>query len=149
MVAVYLSIANPTIEFPTRHTIDGWISTSLIKNRLVRHLGETGTILGFSLMVSLIWPSSSGNVLVVTGATGVCMVSYIIPVMNHFLLFFSKWVSFPLTSLVIFSWTLELWGFWCSNFDILKRKLIELAKVTNIVACYYNWDVCRRSWSGD
>ncbi|CAK9219067.1 unnamed protein product [Sphagnum troendelagicum] len=89
-MAVYLAIANPTIEFPTRHTIDGWISTSLIKNRLVRHLGETGTILGFSLMVALIWPSSSGNVLVVTGATGVCMVSYVIPVMNHFLLFFSK-----------------------------------------------------------
>jgi hypothetical protein len=90
MVAVYLAIANPTIEFPTRHTIDGWISTSLIKNRLVRHLGETGTILGFSLIVALIWPGSSGNVLVVTGATGVCMVSYIIPVVNHLLLFFSK-----------------------------------------------------------
>jgi hypothetical protein len=58
-------------------------------------------------------------------------------------------VSFPLTSLVIFLWRLELWGFCCSNFDILKRKLIELAKVTDIVACYYNWDVCRRSWSGD
>ncbi|EFJ19224.1 hypothetical protein SELMODRAFT_444299 [Selaginella moellendorffii] len=40
--------------------------------------------------ISLISPNNSGAIITITGATGVSMVSYTIPVVNHFLLFFQR-----------------------------------------------------------
>ncbi|KAL2644991.1 hypothetical protein R1flu_012578 [Riccia fluitans] len=87
-MAVYLCLATPAMEFPTRHTINGWLPDKFMKNYPYgRHLIITTSILTFGLGVALIFPSNSGNVLVVTGATGVCMVSYLIPIVNHFALY--------------------------------------------------------------
>ncbi|KAG6555451.1 hypothetical protein Mapa_002681 [Marchantia paleacea] len=90
-MAVYLCMSSPTVEFPTRHTINGWLPESFMKDRAyVRQLIITGTILIFALGMALAFPGSSGSVLVVTGATGVCMVSYLIPIVNHFLLYYNS-----------------------------------------------------------
>lgn len=88
--AVYLAMALPMLELPTRHTIDRWIPQEWIQNKRLRHVGVMVVILGFSLALATTWPSQSGNIVVVTGATGVAMVSYIIPIINHFLLYFSR-----------------------------------------------------------
>ncbi|KAL3689246.1 hypothetical protein R1sor_015555 [Riccia sorocarpa] len=90
-MAVYLCLAVPAMEFPTRHTINGWLPEGFLKHHpYVRQLLITAAILTFSLGVALLFPSSSANVLVVTGATGVCMASYLIPIVNHFLLYFNS-----------------------------------------------------------
>ncbi|BBN12683.1 hypothetical protein MPTK1_5g22060 [Marchantia polymorpha subsp. ruderalis] len=90
-MAVYLCLSVPVVEFPTRHTINGWLPETFMKDRAyARQLIITATILIFSLGMALAFPSSSGSVLVVTGATGVCMVSYLIPVVNHFLLYYNS-----------------------------------------------------------
>ncbi|OAE35796.1 hypothetical protein AXG93_2138s1030 [Marchantia polymorpha subsp. ruderalis] len=90
-MAVYLCLSVPVVEFPTRHTINGWLPETFMKDRAyARQLIITATILIFSLGMALAFPSSSGSVLVVTGATGVCMVSYLIPVVNHFLLYYNR-----------------------------------------------------------
>ncbi|KAG0591516.1 hypothetical protein KC19_1G180400 [Ceratodon purpureus] len=86
----YLAMALPMLEFPTRHTIDGWIPERWATNKRLRHLVVMTTIVVFCLVIAVAWPASSGYILVVTGATGVCMVSYIIPVVNHLLLYYSR-----------------------------------------------------------
>lgn len=89
-MTVYLAFSTPMLEYPTRHTINGWIPESLSMNKRLRHLLVMTAILTFCTAISVIWPAKSGNMLVVTGATGVCMVSYILPVVNHLLLYFSR-----------------------------------------------------------
>lgn len=70
---------------------DRWLASGeLHKEQAARHLVVMSCILAFCLAIAVIWPAKSGDMLVVTGATGVCMVSYIIPVVNHLLLFYSK-----------------------------------------------------------
>ncbi|KAG0630426.1 hypothetical protein M758_1G177400 [Ceratodon purpureus] len=86
----YLAMALPMLEFPTRHTIDGWIPERWATNKRLRHLVVMTAIVVFCLVIAVAWPASSGYILVVTGATGVCMVSYIIPVVNHLLLYYSR-----------------------------------------------------------
>lgn len=87
---VYLAMALPMLELPARHTIDRWIPQEWVQNKRLRHVGVMIVILGFSLALATTWPNQSGNIVVVTGATGVAMVSYIIPIINHFLLYFSR-----------------------------------------------------------
>jgi hypothetical protein len=87
---VYLAISNPVLEYPTRHTINGWIPERLLKGKWARHLTITSLILGVSMAIALAVPSDSGQILTATGATGVCMVSYFIPVVNHLLLHFNR-----------------------------------------------------------
>ncbi|KAJ7298881.1 hypothetical protein O6H91_11G105900 [Diphasiastrum complanatum] len=89
-MSLYLAAANPMVEFPTRHTINGWIPGDKEKYRFLRHIFETALILTFSTVIAVLWPNSSGKVLTVTGATGVCMVSYLIPIVNHLALFFRR-----------------------------------------------------------
>jgi uncharacterized ion transporter superfamily protein YfcC len=95
--AVYLAVSLPPIEFPTRHTIDIWLVKLLTKMgvenaahrfKWARHLSETALILGIALGISLAIPDDSARVLLVTGATGVCMVSYVIPVGNHLMMYY-------------------------------------------------------------
>ncbi|CAM6106707.1 unnamed protein product [Calypogeia fissa] len=89
-MAVYLSLSSPVLEFPTRHTVNGWIPEGFLKGKKSRHVLVTTLILGVSLALALAFPSSSGEILTATGATGVCMVSYLIPVVNHLLLHYNR-----------------------------------------------------------
>jgi hypothetical protein len=91
--AVYLAFSLPMLEFPTRHTIDGWIPDRWVTNKRLRHVVVMTAIVVFCLALAVLWPASSGSMLVVTGATGVCMVSYTIPVINHLLLYYSRYTS--------------------------------------------------------
>eukprot|EP01018_Ginkgo_biloba_P002574 Gb_07884 [translate_table: standard] len=74
------------MEFPIRHTISSWFIRS--KNNLWIRISVSALILSLSLGLALIFPNNSGQVLVVTGAVGVCIISYTIPIINHFCLFF-------------------------------------------------------------
>ncbi|XP_024515096.1 sodium-coupled neutral amino acid transporter 1 isoform X2 [Selaginella moellendorffii] len=89
-LTVYLAFAIPTVEFPTRYTINRWIPGDKKQNRFLRHLCISAGILVFCTGISLISPNNSGAIITITGATGVSMVSYTIPVVNHFLLFFQR-----------------------------------------------------------
>eukprot|EP00898_Chlorokybus_atmophyticus_P002369 jgi/Chlat1/3132/Chrsp21S03361 len=92
LMALYLALSLPPIEFPTRHTIDRWLPDSWISKKrfpMLRHIIETALILSVCLLIAELFPNNSGNVLVVTGATGVAMVSYVIPVVNHLLMYFN------------------------------------------------------------
>ncbi|GAQ87696.1 Amino acid transporter protein [Klebsormidium nitens] len=96
-MCLYLAVSLPPIEFPTRHTLDIWLVKLLTavgvedaahRFRWGRHLTLTTLILGVALGISEAIPDNSAKVLLVTGATGVCMVSYVIPVGNHLMLYF-------------------------------------------------------------
>eukprot|EP00270_Netrium_digitus_P018060 TRINITY_DN6801_c0_g1_i1.p1 TRINITY_DN6801_c0_g1~~TRINITY_DN6801_c0_g1_i1.p1 ORF type:complete len:253 (-),score=48.53 TRINITY_DN6801_c0_g1_i1:318-989(-) len=96
-VAVYVSIANATIEPPFRFIVMGWIYG---KERLKEciagsdypfavHFLITLSIYVASLAVCIFWPSNSSKLLTITGATGVLMCSYVCPIVNHFVLYYS------------------------------------------------------------
>lgn len=94
---MYIATSVPPTEFPVRHTLDLWLVRLLTKLGVEdakyrfkwgRHLAETALVMGAALGVSLAIPDSSAQVLVVTGATGVCMVSYVIPVGNHLMMYY-------------------------------------------------------------
>lgn len=76
--------------------MDGWLRqllprgyAGLSRPWMQRFICNCCTILP-CLGVAVAVPGESGTVLSVTGATGVAMCSYILPVAFHFLLFFSK-----------------------------------------------------------
>ncbi|XP_057861374.2 uncharacterized protein LOC131069823 isoform X3 [Cryptomeria japonica] len=88
VVLVYLALSVPMLEFPIRHTIYCWFPENK-KFRLLQ-LYLTVVILLLCLSFALLFPNNSGNVLVATGAVGVCIVSYMVPIINHFLLLFKR-----------------------------------------------------------
>ncbi|KAL0039724.1 hypothetical protein WJX77_006100 [Trebouxia sp. C0004] len=89
-MSLYLALSLPPVEFPTRKTLDYWLPVALLRWPWLRHVMETGTMLCISLLLALLFRSSSAKVLLVTGATGVMMASYGVPVVNHLLLYFGK-----------------------------------------------------------
>ncbi|KAH9301419.1 hypothetical protein KI387_013002, partial [Taxus chinensis] len=86
VVLVYLALSVPMVVFPIRHAICCWFPENK-KSRLLQ-LCITVLILLLSLSLALSFPDNSGNVLVAMGAVGVCIVSYLVPIINHFLLLF-------------------------------------------------------------
>ena len=60
--AVYLALSLPPVEFPTRKTLDYWLPVALVRWPRLRHVVETGTILCISLLLALLFPSSSAKV---------------------------------------------------------------------------------------
>jgi hypothetical protein len=60
--AVYLALSLPPVEFPTRKTLDYWLPVALVRWPWLRHVMETGTILCISLLLALLFPSSSAKV---------------------------------------------------------------------------------------
>lgn len=87
-IALYLALSVPMIEFPIRHTVSCWFPET--KKSLLRRLSTSAVIMLLSLLIALIFPNNSGNVLVVTGAVGVCIVSYLVPITNHFCLLLKR-----------------------------------------------------------
>ncbi|XP_057861373.1 uncharacterized protein LOC131069823 isoform X2 [Cryptomeria japonica] len=87
-ISLYLALSVPMLEFPIRHTIYCWFPENK-KFRLLQ-LYLTVVILLLCLSFALLFPNNSGNVLVATGAVGVCIVSYMVPIINHFLLLFKR-----------------------------------------------------------
>lgn len=87
-IYLYLALSVPMIEFPIRHTVSCWFPET--KKSLLRRLSVSAVIMLLSLLLALIFPNNSGNVLVVTGAVGVCIVSYLVPITNHFCLLFKR-----------------------------------------------------------
>ncbi|PSC70040.1 Amino acid transporter isoform A [Micractinium conductrix] len=94
IVTIYLSISIPPIFQATNHTVDSWLRGLFPRNyggltrpwvqRFIVNLITILTCLGVALGV----PGESATVLSVTGATGVAMCSYVLPVVFHFCLYF-------------------------------------------------------------
>ncbi|GAQ81504.1 Amino acid transporter protein [Klebsormidium nitens] len=96
-MCLYIAVSGPPSEFPVRHTLDLWfvrlltrlgVENAKYRFKWRRHLAETSLVLGASLGIALAFPDDSAWVLLITGATGVCMVSYVIPVGNHLMMYY-------------------------------------------------------------
>ena len=74
IAAVYLSLSLPPVEFPTRKTLDYWLPVALVRWPWLRHVIETGTILSISLLLALLFPSSSAKVSTAHTRTAVLIV---------------------------------------------------------------------------
>ncbi len=59
---MYLALSLPPVEFPTRKTVDYWLPVALVRWPWLRHVMETGSILCISLLLALLFPSSSAKV---------------------------------------------------------------------------------------
>lgn len=95
LMTVYLAISLPPIVFAMCLPVNNWMvmaSRGRYENLrpFTRQLINVTIIILVCLAVSLGAPGSSGDVLTVTGATGVCLVSYLIPVLSHLMLVFGK-----------------------------------------------------------
>lgn len=95
-VTIYLAISIPPIFHATNHTVESWLLRvfprgfgGLSRPWVQRFIVNCCTILP-CLGVALGVPGESGTVLSFTGATGVAMCSYILPVIFHFVLYFGK-----------------------------------------------------------
>lgn len=96
VITIYLAISIPPIFHATNHTVESWLRMlfprgfgGLSRPWMQRFITNCCTILP-CLAVALGVPGESGTVLSVTGATGVAMCSYILPVIFHFMLYFGK-----------------------------------------------------------
>lgn len=96
VITIYLSISIPPIFHACNHTVDNWLRqlfprdyAGLTRPWVQRFVCNLCTILP-CLGVALGVPGESGTVLSVTGATGVAMCSYVLPVLFHFALYFRK-----------------------------------------------------------
>lgn len=95
LMTIYLAISLPPIVFACCMPVNNWL-VMFSRGRYEslrpfhRRLINTSIIMVICLAVALAAPSESGNVLTVTGATGVCLVSYLIPTLSHLLLVFNR-----------------------------------------------------------
>ena len=95
LMTIYLAISLPPIVFACCMPVNNWL-IMFSRGRyetlrpFVRQVINTCVIIAICLAVALAAPAQSGNVLTVTGATGVCLVSYLIPVLSHLLLAFNR-----------------------------------------------------------
>eukprot|EP00271_Cylindrocystis_brebissonii_P004130 TRINITY_DN1561_c0_g1_i1.p1 TRINITY_DN1561_c0_g1~~TRINITY_DN1561_c0_g1_i1.p1 ORF type:complete len:589 (-),score=67.20 TRINITY_DN1561_c0_g1_i1:746-2512(-) len=90
MVALFLSFVVPPLEIPAKVILNNWLPGSKHVRPHLRHFLVTTGILGFCLAVAIGYPDGSANLLVITGATGVFMAAYAMPVGMHFLLYFGQ-----------------------------------------------------------
>lgn len=70
-----------------RYTLDCLIAGEDAPASTQRQLLETTGIVFGGLAVALIFPSASEKIFAVTGATAVCLVCYLLPVVIHLLLY--------------------------------------------------------------
>ena len=57
-----------------------------------RHMAETVGLVGGALSVALLFPAAAEKIFAITGATAVCLVCYVIPVVLHLRL---HWLGVP------------------------------------------------------
>lgn len=69
-----------------RYTVDCFLFGEEAEPSWGRQLAETTGILLSCLCVALIFPSGAEKIFAVTGATAVCLVCYMLPVIIHLLL---------------------------------------------------------------
>ena len=69
-----------------RYTLDEWIMGEDAPPSAARSLLETGGIMLASLALALLFPTASEKVFAITGASAVCIVCYVVPVLVHLLL---------------------------------------------------------------
>lgn len=82
-------------EWACRHSVDSLVvqafpSLNQPKYVTARKVGEAFFVYGVSLGIALAIPGTSGDIIAVTGATGVLVVCYFIPLLNHYMLWFGK-----------------------------------------------------------
>uniref|UniRef100_A0A1D2AFK5 Amino acid transporter transmembrane domain-containing protein n=2 Tax=Auxenochlorella protothecoides TaxID=3075 RepID=A0A1D2AFK5_AUXPR len=95
LMTMYLAISLPPIVFACCIPVNNWMvmaSRGRYENLrpFTRKCINLAIVISITLAVSLAAPSQSGNVITATGATGVCLVSYLIPVLSHLLLVFGR-----------------------------------------------------------
>ena len=69
-----------------RFTLDEWVMGEGAPPSARRSLLETGGIMAASLATALLFPTASEKIFSITGATGVLVVCYVVPVLVHLLL---------------------------------------------------------------
>ena len=77
------------MQMSLRYTLDCLIAGENAPPSTKRQVLETTGIVFGSLAVSLLFPSASEKIFAVTGATAVCLVCYLLPVIIHLLLYCS------------------------------------------------------------
>lgn len=106
LMTVYLALGCPPFEFILRQMLDSWVEAMRrhipFVARIVPAHEEGGwkrrgrllfmsfVTLGAVTVLAVLFPNNSSKVLAATGATGVMLVSYIIPVVNHLMLYYGK-----------------------------------------------------------
>jgi sodium-coupled neutral amino acid transporter 11 len=81
---VYLALSMTTTHFALRKSLDALLAGPEAPFTWLRHVALTLLILGASASVALCFPGASDRIFNLTGATGVCVVCYIIPCYIHF-----------------------------------------------------------------
>ncbi|KDD76732.1 hypothetical protein H632_c124p0 [Helicosporidium sp. ATCC 50920] len=95
LMTCYLAVSLPPIVYTCCLPVNNWM-VALTRgkfeelNFFKRRAINVTLVLGICLAVALASPDQSGPVLTVTGATGVCLVSYVIPIVSHFLMLFGQ-----------------------------------------------------------
>lgn len=102
LVTVYLAFAIPPVEYTSRYTMDGWLEELRVHTPLRAIIPPWGTTggywrgrvvallnLGSATGLAFVMKGNSAMVLEVIGATGVLLVSYVIPIVNHFIMYFN------------------------------------------------------------
>ncbi len=97
--AAYLCLSIPPISYSAAHVLESWLDSlgrqfSCLKRALTTKPGQEHVLRAVtnctcvlaSLLVALAMRGSSAALVTLTGATGVFMVSYFIPIVNHFVL---------------------------------------------------------------
>eukprot|EP00271_Cylindrocystis_brebissonii_P018776 TRINITY_DN545_c0_g1_i1.p1 TRINITY_DN545_c0_g1~~TRINITY_DN545_c0_g1_i1.p1 ORF type:complete len:559 (+),score=84.05 TRINITY_DN545_c0_g1_i1:373-2049(+) len=88
LVALYITFVVPPMEIPAKNIVDSWLPGDKDHLPYLRHFLSTTIVIVGCLGVAIFFTSGSNYLLVVTGATGVFMVAYLVPILNHFLLYF-------------------------------------------------------------
>ena len=76
----------PWLQMSLRYTLDEWIMGEGSQPSAKRSLMETGAIMATTLATALLFPTASEKIFSITGATGVLLVCYVVPVVIHLLL---------------------------------------------------------------
>lgn len=126
-MAVYLSISMAPMAITMRYLLDAVASEDgeLTPNSRFLWVREVGfTLVGIvsATSVALIWPDSAEKLFAVTGATAVCLVSFILPVSVHLSLFFSKNRKRWTTGSDYEAWLLEDASLMEANFERISRR---------------------------
>lgn len=87
-IAMYLALSLPAVVYPTRMAMNQWLPGRKDRHKLLRKAILITIILGFMVTIAMLWPDQSATFLTITGATGVLLTSYLLPVINHFMLYF-------------------------------------------------------------
>jgi sodium-coupled neutral amino acid transporter 11 len=111
-MAVYLSISMAPMAITMRYLLDAFASEDgelMSRSRFLwaREVGLTLFGIISATSVALIWPDSAEKLFAATGATAVCLVSYILPVSVHLSLYFSKRRKRRATGSDFEAWLLE------------------------------------------